>query len=251
MHSGRWLVPFKGYHHSGPYDQNFLWQRDNLYVMDNHRAALWCWFQHLRRGKQHPLLHIDRHTDTLRPRIGAWRSLVPDLWQVTLDEYLQSEGEEGRPLFSWANYLSIFLAFYDDLVKECAFAVHEGDLPYFEPVSFKDPWEACENLEHLLTTYDRGWIVNIDLDYFICKDSTGESYVQMMSDEYIRSIARAVASALAHGTARVVTIALSPEPCGGWRRAEELARMFLEPFNVQFSLGDGGDPHDGMGDGGG
>lgn len=236
MESGRWLVPFKGYNSSGAYDLNFLWQRENLYVMDNHRAALWCWFQHLRRDTEHPLLHIDRHTDTLRPRVGAWRSLVPDLWNIGLDEYLACPNERGSQLFSWGNYLSIFLTFHEDLVKECALSVHEGDLPCFQSTTYKDPWDLCENLEWLLTEYDRDWIVNIDLDYFFCKDSSSEAYIQLMSDTYIRALARAVGAALDRKTARVVTIALSPEQCGGWENAEAIATLFLDPLGVQFSL---------------
>ena len=42
-----WLVPFKGRNTSGIYEQNFLWRDGAVYVMDNHRAALWCWIQHL------------------------------------------------------------------------------------------------------------------------------------------------------------------------------------------------------------
>ena len=42
-----WLVPFKGRNRSLSFDQNFLWRKDNIFIMDNHRAALWCWLQHM------------------------------------------------------------------------------------------------------------------------------------------------------------------------------------------------------------
>lgn len=36
-----WHVPFKGLHASLSTAQILLWQHDNVYVMDNHRAAMW------------------------------------------------------------------------------------------------------------------------------------------------------------------------------------------------------------------
>ncbi|WP_197422399.1 hypothetical protein, partial [Blastomonas sp. CCH5-E3] len=41
----RWIVPFKGRNNTGVYNQNFVWNDGHLYVMDNHRAAAWCWAQ--------------------------------------------------------------------------------------------------------------------------------------------------------------------------------------------------------------
>lgn len=41
------LIPFRGRNHSGPINQNLLWHYRNIYLMDNHRAALWCWQQEI------------------------------------------------------------------------------------------------------------------------------------------------------------------------------------------------------------
>lgn len=43
----KWHVPFKGRHDSLATRQNFLWQYGNVYVMDNRRAALWCWLREI------------------------------------------------------------------------------------------------------------------------------------------------------------------------------------------------------------
>lgn len=66
-----WLVPFARRNASGAYNQNFLWRDGNTYVMDNHRAALWCWLQHITPGERLSLLHIDCHTDTKSISIAA------------------------------------------------------------------------------------------------------------------------------------------------------------------------------------
>jgi len=42
-----WLVPFTGRNESDVWSQNFVWKKDNIYIMDNHRAALWCWLKQL------------------------------------------------------------------------------------------------------------------------------------------------------------------------------------------------------------
>jgi hypothetical protein len=47
MSRGKWLVPFRGRNASKVYNQNFLWRYESVYVMDNHRAAMWCWLRHI------------------------------------------------------------------------------------------------------------------------------------------------------------------------------------------------------------
>ena len=67
----RWIVPFKGRNDTGVYNQNFVWSDGHVYVMDNHRAAAWCWAQHVDPATSHALVHIDRHNDTLQSQLGS------------------------------------------------------------------------------------------------------------------------------------------------------------------------------------
>jgi hypothetical protein len=110
--SGEWLVPFKGRNASGAFNQNFLWRTGNLYIMDNHRAALWCWLQHVNPKQHHSLFHIDRHYDALTSRLDTCLANLPADWSLGVDEYLARTVEhqdiiEPLPLFSWDNYLRI------------------------------------------------------------------------------------------------------------------------------------------------
>lgn len=86
---GEWLVPFRGRNHSGAFTQNFLWKRQNVYVMDNHRAALWCWLQHIDPKQPYSLFHMDQHYDTLASRMTTWLDNLPPDWALGIDEYLE------------------------------------------------------------------------------------------------------------------------------------------------------------------
>lgn len=62
---GTFLIePQKSKKHYRVYDNVFLWSEKNIYIMANHRLALWCWLQCDDVFKnEHSFIHIDRHTD--------------------------------------------------------------------------------------------------------------------------------------------------------------------------------------------
>ena len=91
-----WIVPFKGRNHSGSVEQNFLCRAGNVYVMDNHRAALWCWLQELDLTAPHSLIHIDRHPDALQSRLDEWLKHLPS-WAAGIDAYLSVESHRSCP----------------------------------------------------------------------------------------------------------------------------------------------------------
>ena len=89
--ASQWLVPFKGRKPSGRTTQNFLWNSGDVYIMDNHRAALWCWLQKIPLTQRVGLLHIDEHYDTLYSRIDEWKANLPALERLSIDDYLALE----------------------------------------------------------------------------------------------------------------------------------------------------------------
>src|SRR5262249_14238707 len=103
--------------------------------MDNHRAAAWCWMQHIDPTKQHSLFHIDRHYDTLQSQMPAWLRHVPERWdKMSIEDYLglsyapESAPAAQLPLFSFDNYLSIYFHMYGASITARNFATHEhGD----------------------------------------------------------------------------------------------------------------------------
>ncbi len=121
-----WIIPFKGRGLSGPVNQNFLYQEKNVYVMDNHRAALWCWLRHIKENSNlDGLFHIDRHFDALQGDIDSWIRQSSCIKDLDIHAYLLKEdkdcGEKSVLLYRWDNYLSIFLALYGSKVSNCYF----------------------------------------------------------------------------------------------------------------------------------
>jgi virulence-associated protein VapD len=135
MSRGEWLVPLKGRSASGVYNQNFLWRDGTVYVMDNHRAAMWCWLQDVDPSHAHSLFHMDRHYDCLPS--PEWLENCPeDIRQLSIDEYLNFDyafddfGRERRiRLFRWDNYLSIYLARYRNSIDPLVMYTHNDGAP--------------------------------------------------------------------------------------------------------------------------
>jgi hypothetical protein len=240
--SGDWILPFKGRNRSLALDQNFLWRNDNVYIMDNHRAALWCWMQHLSFEKRYGLFHIDAHYDAAEvSRLSLENS--PMLNAISLEDYLSYTTPSSSPpvpLYRWNNYLYIFQNKYPQCIGNYFIATHEIDKPPPDP--FK--WEEI-NIAVLYKFYREalftkkyecdGWILNIDLDYFFASQPGNKKCI-LQSDEYIHEIFSATAEALFDGRVACLTIALSPECCGSWNSSEKLCSRFLDILGFDFSL---------------
>jgi hypothetical protein len=236
-----WLVDFRGQNRSGLL--NFLWRRGSVYVMDNHRVALWCWLQHIDPRTPHSLFHIDQHYDTLQSELE--REYLP-AWDIGLNEYLNHRYRiEGGPcselinLFRWDNYLAIYFDTFGESIKDACFATHgKGQEPNFQIREFQ-PWQLPEDLDYELSPECAPWIVNIDLDYFFWRasDPSENAAGQMFSTEYIRRLSSALRRRIADGTVAVTTICLTPGNfTGGWPPAEQLMEDFLGGIGISFKL---------------
>ena len=226
---------------------NFLWKADGLplYIMDNHLAAAWCWMQECNPNESYCFFHIDRHNDLgpLAP-FTCYRHLR-EKPHVTIDDYTGIRNPEvtqqNRPAFTWDNYINQTIQLFPDWFRKCVYATHKSLDERERRMNL-----GCNVIEetspcHLIGTLDynirveeserfraqiRGkeidkWIVNIDLDYFFI----GEPSMRILTDDYIRSLARAIKGLI--NEIKVVTVALSPECCGGWERALDAALVFL------------------------
>lgn len=234
-----WIVPFRGRNHSGAVQQNFLCRARNVYVMDNHRAALWCWLQELDLKQTHSLIHVDRHPDALRSRLDEWLRHLPD-WSSGIDAYLSKAYETDGfdcPVIRWDNYLSIYLHEFGKNLKVFRCLTHDdGDPPNHQSPMNSPPWDLPENLSYWLAEEEAPWIVNIDLDYFYCQYGP-EDIRMMVSEDYIDAVAAGLVDAMHRGAIRVVTLCLTPSSfTPGWEATEALAARILEPLGLTFEL---------------
>lgn len=235
------LIPFLGRNPSLNINQNLLWKNGNVYIMDNHRAAMWCWLQEISSDQVVGLLHVDEHYDTKYSRMDEWKENLPPLRGLTIEEYLRLEFKVGFgtvvPIIQWDNYLSLFFELFPHQVCRSIFATqNEGDKPNVSHARFVEAWKVPENLDYWLDQDATSWIVNIDLDYFFC-DQDGERKL-MYSHEYINSFFSSLQRVREAGKVACLTICLTPDEgyTGGWAQAEELCARACEILEIPFSL---------------
>lgn len=164
-----WLIPFRGREYSGTFECNFLWKCENVYVMDNHRLALWCWLRHLDVSESVDLMHIDQHYDCLMSQHKKWvEALPPNISKLSLEQYQKFSymGDEGSlfRLFRFDSYLSLFMARYGSQIDTAFLSTHsDGDKPEFDVIEFSMPESMgylnarCSALSKVKT------ILNIDI----------------------------------------------------------------------------------------
>jgi hypothetical protein len=207
--------------------------------MDNHRAAMWCWLQHIDPGQPHSLFHMDRHYDCLPS--PEWLENCPeDIRGLSVDEYLKldfaprdyNNGERAQ-LFRWDNYLSIYLARYGNSINPLEMYTHACGEPPEPPFTPRELWSAPGEIR-CLDSNSGPWIFNLDLDYFFWHDRN--SWGLMVSDTYLEACFEVVREKIESRTIAVTTIALSPECTGGWEPAERLAERILQILGSDFSL---------------
>jgi hypothetical protein len=242
---GNWLIPWKERGRSASVRDNLLWNHERLYVMDNHRLALWCWWQHLDECEQWDYLHIDRHYDAIWQEFNPWPANTTAEHRQDLNSFRNAvvrEGREGLQLYRWDTITSALWSLHSSSVQDVVFATaDEGDQPAIPRMQQISPWDLPGYLSHFVAAdYSpaRSGIVDVDIDYFTRHDLDG-AFGQVFSDEYIREIGRHLYTGLSNGRVGVATIALSPETTGSWTLAERVLSILLSPFNEfsEFPMG--------------
>jgi hypothetical protein len=237
----QWLIPPKGRNSSCSQELNFLWRNRNVYFMDNHLAAAWCWFQHLQAGCQARLIHVDQHYDTAPVNFDV-ANQQGALLRGDLDGYLSALDPDHRHgdirLFRWDNYIPIAAASIPGAFESFHFFTSGvGNRPnrLGAPIRRRGVRRVPTTVARL--PRDVPLIVNIDLDYVFLEDEddAGPSH-RLVSDGSVRALARWSRSAIESGQAIVTTVALSPECCDGWDVAVRLSEVFAEALGQPFKL---------------
>lgn len=225
-----WIVPFQGRNTSLGLNQNFLWRQGNIYLMDNHRAAAWCWAQHEISLGPHSIMHLDAHYDAAPIREESAKDLAP-LNSLEFEEYssiMFDDPDIQVPLFTWDNYNSLYQAIHGSNVESWLFSTHKiGSAPTFD---FQEV-EPSSLISHLTELPDdKEWILNLDLDLFRSQD--GDRFPSEQRPELYALLGQI----FARSDRQILTVATSPECCGSWEVAEELCSEFCDSLELNFQL---------------
>lgn len=219
---------------------NFLYfDETKIYVMDNHLCAAWCWLKLIDVEKSYNFIHIDRHYDLLDLPDTIKTEIIDKgitIQNLNFPEFLALKqigpSNEQWQMFRWDNYILNLRLAYPDLFNETYFATHrdgniredfvDREVEFLELISEIDYWIERDN--------KNGWIVNLDIDYFF--HYVNGNLIQLFSDDVIKSLARNIAKVLKR--IDVLTIALSPECCGGWDESFRVMKMICEILEISF-----------------
>lgn len=220
---------------------NFLFNKDKIFLMDNHLSATWCWLQKIDFSKKYNFVHIDRHYDLLDFPEVIKEDLIEkdiDIKNITFEDYInlkQTFPQElafDVKLFRWDNYIMHFQNIYPNLIEKTYFITKKigakNDFVNYE----------CE-IEEFITDYDywldnnkkNGWIINIDIDFFF---SNCKGYLQLYSNEVVEKVAENLMQNL--HKIDVLTICLSPECCGGWENSIRVFNIFNRILNLDVDI---------------
>lgn len=216
-------IPADIHNRNSGYDNlNFMLHYPKAYVMDNHLGAGWCWLQELDPQQQYCFFHIDRHEDLCGSfKLEYYQHLKANP-KVSIEAYtglsFKEETRQGK-VFVWDNYIKQIQQLFPNWFSKCYFACpnHVTDPPQYTqmPLNIEynaGPLELYNNIEYLIKQEKKPFIVNLDIDYFFDNER-----MPIFSKEYITTFAKNLNAAMEN--IAVLTIALSPECCGGWEPA--------------------------------
>lgn len=213
---------------------NYFAQHENIFIMDNHLAAIWCWEKLTEKDNGYLLVHIDAHYDLGNSPIGRSIYNNTDLTKVSISELTKfsSSKFEDSPYFLWDNYIHLFHDKYPDVIREFISITQQvGDKSQFGSVKIEEfnIWDLDSRL-----WYDDEYkrILNLDIDYFF-RLNNGKSF-EIFSDEIINFFSNWLVKH--KDSFEQIIIALSPECCGSWDNAVSMTNRILKPLGIQVAI---------------
>lgn len=235
-----WIYKKEQLGHSGCYDMNLLFNDGNFYIMDNHLAAAWCWSQEVDISKKYGLFHIDRHYDLTNNLSDDFLKsnrevLIGEVFSDCLS--LKDKGEVQA--LRYDNYIDTFNRLYPGVIQQVYYATHKDGQDKTETslasISTYTPdlWDLDNNIKYWITKCHKDierWIVNIDIDFFF-QSHDDDGCFQFTTKKYIKYICKEIRASL-HNI-DVVTIAISPEFCGGWGNAFNILQIINTELGIR------------------
>lgn len=227
----------------GCYNVNLIYKQGNIYIMDNHLAAAYCWLNELNKKENLNFFHIDQHPDLWRNAPIESYERIKNHTSILLDEFISMSYQRNNELiqcFNYGNYILQIQRLFPNWFKKCCFAcpdiIDDKDLiikyQYDNIQLLGRINDAVEGFSEFKEDKNNRWIINIDLDYFFYHNT-----LQMLSYEYIHFFCNELREALEKSDKiAIVTIALSPECCGGWDNVIPVANYVAKELGLDFKL---------------
>ena len=222
---------------SGLYKLNFLWNHNNIYVMDNHLAAAYCWVQKCNGNRMYNFLHIDQHNDLLcNAPICEYAEILKEK-TCSIDNYCSKMYKNNLPLMRWDNYIKPTQILHPDWFKINVFSTHSNyedtiiqDIEPPMKITRIEPSKLPRELDLIFKNYKEKWIVTLDLDFFFDENAN-----ILFDDEYLIDFANKLRQYM--DKIQVLTISLSPECCGngtqeGWKNSIRVLDVFMQTFGI-------------------
>jgi hypothetical protein len=220
---------------------NFLWNDDYIYIMDNHLLAAWCWSQKLNEGQKYSIIHIDAHHDL--GRIGGKNGKEFSPFQkLSLEEYMRLTAEitsySIQKAVQYDNYFTLFLDQYSEFIEKIYTSTYQefnADIKFTIEPNIESSYLIYFLKNNLRDA--KNWIINIDIDYFYCQyiDDNDRFYnIRLYSKRFIQELVDTLLSY--KNRIYSLTIALSPECCGGWDNAINICNFIVDRMKIDFSL---------------
>jgi hypothetical protein len=180
-------------------------------------------------------------------RIDTWLEYLPDnLKELNITDYLalkyyDGDFRNGYEIMRWDNYFPIFHRLFKDNINKYHFFTHKAGTMFKEMKESLDeyPIPGLLNLmDYIFDEEESGphkWIVNIDLDYFFQRIEDTDITIRFISNDAIDFFLTKLNTYLLNKKIAVMTIALSPECCGGWKNSLELMKYFAKGLNLDFN----------------
>lgn len=205
---------------------NFVARHENIFIIDNHLTAFWCWCK-LDTNNSYKLLHVDRHYDLVP--YHQTDEIVHNIdWSNTTLENIpnirKNVGGFNIQLLRWDNYINLFHEFKPNLISYTVFVTQKEGSFHYDGHNYQE--KDILELFDLIYEGDEKWIFNIDIDFFFTV--IGDNRISLYTDEFINMFGKLLADE-SRNAAQII-ICLSPECCGGWNESKRVANIILLHF---------------------
>lgn len=212
---------------------------DKIFLMDNHKLALWCWCKYLDNNKKYDLIHIDHHYDLDCQNEEEHKYCLGDIKNMKISNFSLNE------YIDFANYINtIPKTFFNN----CYFIVIEEKPSYFEYKNADfikgENTSSLDELEELLKQGENK-IVNIDADYFFKfneddeDDESKNKYIKSEDYEKINELGSKLKEYI--DKIDIITIAISPYYCDAYNDGTtygENSKDFIKKILSYLSISD-------------